>query len=61
MNKKKFLETFEDMNRAKGVDQETLLDALKESFRLTFAKKIEDEYKVDKKPVRVNQPVNNYH
>ena len=58
MNKKKFLETFEDMNRAKGVDQETLLDALKESFRLTFAKKIEDEYKVDKKPVRVNQPVN---
>ena len=54
MNKKRFLETFEDMNRAKGVDQDTLLDALKESFRLTFAKKIEDEYKVDKKPVKVN-------
>ena len=58
MNKKRFLETFEDMNRAKGVDQDTLLDALKESFRLTFAKKIEDENKLDKKPVKVNQPVN---
>ena len=58
MNKKRFLETFEDMNRAKGVDQDTLLDALKESFRLTFAKKIEDENKLDKKPVKANQPVN---
>ena len=49
MNKKKFLETFEDMNKLKGVSVDTLVDALKESFRVTFAKKIEDEYKIDKK------------
>lgn len=48
MNKKKFLETFEDMNRAKGIDQETLLDALKESFRLTFAKRLKMNIKLIK-------------
>ena len=50
MNKKRFLETIGEMYTSKGVDSEVLADALKESFRLAFAKKIEDEYKIDKKP-----------
>ena len=49
MNKKRFLETIKEMGTSKGVGSEVLLDALKESFRITFAKKIEDEYKIDKR------------
>ena len=54
MNKKRFLETIGEMYTSKGVDSEVLADALKESFRLAFAKKIEDEYKIDKKPSKAS-------
>ena len=51
-NKKKFIETIKEMDNVKGLDLDVVTEALKESFRLTFAKKIEDSYKIDKKPVK---------
>ena len=47
INKKKFIEACQDMGNEKGISEESLLDALHESFRVTFAKKIEQEYKLD--------------
>lgn len=58
IKKNKFLEAFKEMDTSKGVDTDTLMSALKESFRVTFAKKIEDEYKIDKKLFRVGQAAN---
>lgn len=46
-NKKEFIEACQEMGSEKGISDESLLDALNESFRVTFAKKIESEYKVD--------------
>ncbi len=47
INKKKFIEACAEMGNEKGIGDESLLDALTESFRVTFAKKIEQEYKLD--------------
>ena len=47
INKKKFIEACQEMGNEKGIGEESLLDALTESFRVTFAKKIEQEYRLD--------------
>lgn len=45
ISKKQFIEACQEMGSEKGISDESLLDALHESFRVTFAKKIENEYK----------------
>lgn len=45
ISKKQFIEACQEMGSEKGISDESLLDALNESFRVTFAKKIENEYK----------------
>ena len=49
MNKKKILEYVELVESEMGISKEILADALAESFKFAFAKKIEDEYRVDKR------------
>ena len=49
MNKKKILEYVDLVESEMGISKEILADALAESFKFAFAKKIEDEYRVDKR------------
>lgn len=49
ISKKQFIEACQEMGSEKGISEESLLDALHESFRVTFAKKIENEYKFQNK------------
>ena len=46
--KSQFIDAAQAMGSEKGVSEEALLAALVESFRVTFSKKIEDEFKVEK-------------
>jgi len=48
LKKSAFIEAAQAMGSEKGVSEEALLAALVESFRVTFAKKIEDEFRVEK-------------
>lgn len=59
MNKdqKNFIEAAKAMEAEKGIPNEVLEDALKESFRVAFSKKIEDDYRIDRK-FRGNSKVN---
>lgn len=48
-SKKQFIDAYAQMANEKGISEESLIDALNESFRVTFAKKIELDYKIDSK------------
>ena len=48
LKKSAFIEAAQAMGTEKGVSEEALLAALVESFRVTFAKKIEDEFRIDR-------------
>ncbi len=52
INKKKFIEGFTSLGNEKGISNENLQQILADSFKVAFAKKIEDEYRFDKKPTK---------
>lgn len=49
MNKKKVLEAVKEIETEKGISKEILKDAVEESFRFAFCKKIEDEFRIDRR------------
>ena len=44
LNKKKFLKALQEMSEEKGIDSDTIVRIIKESFAATISKKLENEY-----------------